>query len=66
MVLFPFYRKRRIMKPIKYLNYQKLITSNQRKTIIMVLLIVFISDAYIKYFNQLPFSRQYLGMNYHR
>lgn len=56
MVLFRFI-ERRIMKPIKYLNYKKLIISNQRKAIIMVLLIVFISDEYIKYLNQLPFLR---------
>lgn len=54
------------MKPIKALELSEVFASNQRKAIIMALLIVFISDAYIKYLNQLPFSRQCLGMNYHR
>lgn len=58
MVLFPFYRKRRIMKPIKILELSEVNRLKSEKGyLIMAILTAFISDEYIKYLNQLPFLR---------
>ena len=54
------------MKPIKVLDLSEVSRLKLEKGYHNGPTHSFISDAYIKYFNQLPFLRQYLGMNYHR